>query len=130
MERDKLAELVFEADPGIRDNVETFWTACALVGAEVVGCNAKAVSELSGAPLSFLKGIEPRLRDQGLWTDEGPDISEYLDDENGTTALWMGVCVAQGKINREWDAAKKEWMYGLSEQGKADIERKLSGQQP
>ena len=120
--REVITEALHEVDPSLVDQARGYWAAATIIASDIVGCDIHKISDLIGAPVSFLREIEERLSAGGIWDAGGIDMTAYTG-EHGGTSLLLDVNVALGQMSREWNG--KEWMYKMTEAGSEHVESLL-----
>ncbi len=82
-----------------------------LLGAVQVGHSLTKISRFTGLSAGFIRRRKQKLRDAGIWTDDGITDCQWFK-EHGEIALVLDVLVLEGMVKRvpaEPGKLHKEW---------------------
>lgn len=95
----EIKNIIHELDPNLQEEDSAFSSAMILLAAAEVGPNADDIASLTNLSSEAVKERFARLEQNGVFKD-GKIYCDWFDEETGTTAFWLDVCIAEGTINR------------------------------
>ena len=100
MTLDELRAEVKRLDPKLAEDKPAFETAIMLLASAQLGPDVNAIADFMGIEAASLEERAGQLRKAGIWTDDALNV-EWWDEEAGTVAFWLDVCVAEGYVARK-----------------------------
>lgn len=106
MKLEEIKRMVSGLDAKLQPEEEAFKAAVVLLSALEVGADAEKLHRFTGYPLPFIRRLEERLRENGVWRGE-KTCAAWDREDGGVIAFWLDVLVALGHARRTHEERTK-----------------------